>query len=137
MRGDFEQRLRAVLDEASASIPRTVLFIDEAHMLIGAGGAAGQADAANLLKPALARGELGVIAATTWGEYKRFIEKDPALARRFQVIRVAEPAETDAVEMLRGLTPKLEAHHGICILEEALAEGRDRECGEDARFEGE
>jgi type VI secretion system protein VasG len=122
MRGEYEQRLRAVLDEAAASMPRTVLFIDEAHMLIGAGGAAGQNDAANLLKPALARGELGVIAATTWSEYKRFIEKDPALARRFQVIRIAEPAEDTAVEMLRGLAPKLEAHHGVRILEEALAE---------------
>ncbi|HLW69007.1 MAG TPA: AAA family ATPase [Candidatus Binataceae bacterium] len=122
MRGEFEQRLRTVIDEASTATPRTVLFIDEAHMLIGAGGAAGQADAANLLKPALARGALGVIAATTWGEYKRFFEKDPALARRFQVIRVAEPTETVAVEMLRGLAPKLEAHHGVSILEEALAE---------------
>ncbi len=122
MRGEYEQRLRLLLDEAAAAQPRTVLFIDEAHMLIGAGGAAGQADAANLLKPALARGGLGVIAATTWGEYKRFIEKDPALARRFQVIRVAEPTEAVAVGMLRGLAPNLEAHHGVRILEEALAE---------------
>ena len=122
MRGEFEHRLRAVIDEASAATPRVVLFIDEAHMLIGAGGAPGQADAANLLKPALARGALGVIAATTWGEYKRFFEKDPALARRFQVIRVAEPTESVAVEMLRGLAPKLEAHHEVSILEEALGE---------------
>jgi type VI secretion system protein VasG len=122
MRGEFEQRLRAVLDEAAAAQPRTVLFIDEAHMLVGAGGAAGQSDAANLLKPALARGALGVIAATTWGEYKRFIEKDPALARRFQVIRVDEPSETVAVEILRALAPKLETHHGVPVLEEALAE---------------
>jgi type VI secretion system protein VasG len=121
-RGEFEQRLRAVVDAAAAAMPRTVLFIDEAHMLIGAGGAAGQGDAANLLKPALTRGRLGVIAATTSGEYKRFIEKDPALARRFQVIRIAEPTEAVAVEMLRGLAPKLEVHHQVRILEEALAE---------------
>ncbi len=122
MRGEFEQRLRAVLDEAAAAMPRTVLFIDEAHMLIGAGGAAGQGDAANLLKPALARGALGVIAATTWSEYKRFIEKDPALTRRFQVIRVGEPSEAVATEMLRGVAPALEQHHGVRILEEALGE---------------
>jgi type VI secretion system protein VasG len=122
MRGDYEQRLRAVVEAATAAMPRTVLFVDEAHMLVGAGGTAGQGDAANLLKPALACGELGVIAATTWSEYKRFIEKDPALARRFQVIPIAEPAEADAIEMLRALTPKLEAHHGVGILEEALAE---------------
>ena len=121
-RGEFEQRLRAVVDAAAAAMPRTVVFIDEAHMLIGAGGAAGQGDAANLLKPALTRGRLGVIAATTSGEYKRFIEKDPALARRFQVIRIAEPSEAVAVEMLRGLAPKLEAHHEVRILEEALTE---------------
>ena len=121
-RGEFEQRLRAVVDAAAAAMPRTVVFIDEAHMLIGAGGAAGQGDAANLLKPALTRGRLGVIAATTSGEYKRFIEKDPALARRFQVIRIAEPTEAVAVEMLRGLAPKLEAHHEVRILEEALSE---------------
>ena len=122
VRGEYEQRLRAVCDEAAASTPRTVLFIDEAHMLIGAGGAAGQADAANLLKPALARGGLAVIAATTWSEYKSFFEKDAALARRFQVIRVAEPAEDVAIEMLRGLAPRLETHHGVPILEEALTE---------------
>ena len=122
MRGEYEQRLRRVIDETAGAAPRTVLFIDEAHMLVGAGGAAGQADAANLLKPALARGALGVIAATTWAEYKRYIEKDAALARRFQVIRVAEPTEAVAVEMLRALAPKLEAHHGVQILEEALAE---------------
>jgi type VI secretion system protein VasG len=122
MRGEYEQRLRAVVDAAAAAMPRTVLFIDEAHMLIGAGGAAGQGDAANLLKPALTRGKLGVIAATTSGEYKRFIEKDPALARRFQVIRIAEPTEAVAVEMLRGLAPKLEVHHEVRILEEALSE---------------
>jgi type VI secretion system protein VasG len=121
-RGEFEQRLRTVVDAAAAAMPRTVLFIDEAHMLIGAGGAAGQGDAANLLKPALTRGRLGVIAATTSGEYKRFIEKDPALARRFQVIRIAEPTEAVAVEMLRGLAPRLEAHHEVRILEEALTE---------------
>jgi type VI secretion system protein VasG len=122
LRGEFEQRLRAVLDAAAASTPRTVLFIDEAHMLIGAGGAAGQGDAANLLKPALARSGLAVIAATTAAEYQRFIAKDPALARRFQTIRVAEPSEAATVDMLRSLAPKLEAHHGIRILEEALAD---------------
>jgi type VI secretion system protein VasG len=116
MRGEFEQRLRSVIEEVAGSPTPIVLFIDEAHTLIGAGGQPGQSDAANLLKPALARGELRTIAATTWGEYKRYFEKDPALARRFQVVKVAEPTEMATVEILRGLAPKLEAHHGIRIL---------------------
>jgi type VI secretion system protein VasG len=122
LKGEFEQRLNQVIEEVAASPRPIVLFIDEAHSLIGAGGAAGQGDAANLLKPALARGSLRTIAATTWGEYKRYIEKDPALARRFQVVKVAEPDEATATEMLRGLAPKLEAHHNVRILDEAVAE---------------
>jgi type VI secretion system protein VasG len=122
MRGEFEQRLRSVIEEVCGSATPTVLFIDEAHTLIGAGGQAGQGDAANLLKPALARGELRTIAATTWGEYKRYFEKDPALARRFQVVKVAEPSEAATIEILRGLAPKLEAHHGVRILDGALSE---------------
>jgi type VI secretion system protein VasG len=111
-----------VVDEVTAAVVPVILFIDEAHMLIGAGGAAGQSDAANLLKPALARGALRTIAATTWAEYKRHIEPDPALARRFQVIRVGEPDEATAREMLRALAPKLEAHHGVQILDEAVVD---------------
>jgi type VI secretion system protein VasG len=122
IRGEFEQRLRSVIEEVTGSPTPTVLFIDEAHTLVGAGGQPGQGDAANLLKPALARGELRTIAATTWGEYKRYFEKDPALARRFQVVKVAEPGEGATVEILRGLAPKLERHHGVRILEEALGE---------------
>jgi type VI secretion system protein VasG len=97
-----------------------ILFIDEAHTLIGAGGQAGQGDAANLLKPALARGELRTIAATTWSEYKKYFEKDPALTRRFQVVKVEEPDENDALDMLRGIAPHLESHHGVRILDEAV-----------------
>ena len=122
VRGEFEQRLRSVIEEVTGSPVPTVLFIDEAHTLIGAGGQPGQVDAANLLKPALARGELRTIAATTWGEYKRYFEKDPALARRFQVVKVAEPSEAATVEILRGLARKLESHHGARILEAALTE---------------
>jgi type VI secretion system protein VasG len=122
MRGEFEQRLRSVIEEVTGSPTPIVLFIDEAHTLIGAGGQAGQSDAANLLKPALARGDLRTIAATTWGEYKRYFEKDPALARRFQVVKVAESTEAATVEILRGLARKLESHHGIRILEAALTE---------------
>lgn len=122
VRGEFEQRLRSVIEEVIGSPTPIVLFIDEAHTLIGAGGQPGQGDAANLLKPALARGELRTIAATTWGEYKRYFEKDPALARRFQVVKVTEPTEADTIEILRGLTPKLEAYHNIRILDEALTE---------------
>jgi type VI secretion system protein VasG len=122
MRGEFEHRLQSLVEAITASVQRIVLFIDEAHMLIGAGAQGGQGGAGNLLKPALARGSLRTIAATTWGEYKKYIEKDPALARRFQVIRVAEPTPDIATEMLRGLAPKLESHHGVRILEEGLAE---------------
>jgi type VI secretion system protein VasG len=119
VRGEFEQRLKSVV--AAVSNAPVILFIDEAHTLIGAGGQAGQGDAANLLKPALARGELRCIAATTWAEYKRHVEKDPALARRFQVVKVAEPADPVAVRMLRGVAAKLEAHHGVRITEDAVA----------------
>ena len=103
VKGEFESRLRQVIDEVKASPVAIILFIDEAHTLIGAGGAAGQNDAANLLKPALARGELRTIAATTWAEYKKYFEKDAALARRFQVVKVEEPAPSDAIQMLRGI----------------------------------
>lgn len=120
MKGEFENRLRQVIDEVQASSKPIILFIDEAHTLIGAGGAAGQGDAANLLKPALARGTLRTIAATTWAEYKKYFEKDPALTRRFQVIKVEEPSEEKAVLMIRGLAPVLEKHHGVQLLEEAL-----------------
>jgi type VI secretion system protein VasG len=122
MRGEFEQRLRSVIEEVTGAPTPIVLFIDEAHTLIGAGGQVGQGDAANLLKPALARGELRTIAATTWSEYKRYFEKDPALARRFQVVKVGEPTEATTVDILRGLARKLESYHGVRILEEALSE---------------
>lgn len=120
MKGEFESRLRAVIDEVQASEKPIVLFIDEIHTLIGAGGAAGTGDAANLLKPALARGELRTIGATTWAEYKKYIEKDPALTRRFQTIQVHEPDEKKALIMLRGLADKLEAHHHVLLLDEAI-----------------
>src|SRR5262245_10485776 len=120
MKGEFESRLRAVIDEVQASPRPIILFIDEAHTLIGAGGAAGTGDAANLLKPALARGTLRTIAATTWAEYKKYIEKDPALTRRFQVVQVAEPAEDKALLMLRGVASILEKHHRVQLLDEAL-----------------
>jgi len=120
MKGEFEQRLRQVIEEVQAAERPVILFIDEAHTLVGAGGAAGTGDAANLLKPALARGTLRTIAATTWAEYKKHIEKDPALTRRFQPVVVAEPDEAKALRMLRGLVPAMEAHHGIQVLEEAL-----------------
>ena len=120
MKGEFENRLRQVIDEVQASPKPIILFIDEAHTLIGAGGAAGQGDAANLLKPALARGTLRTIAATTWAEYKKYFEKDPALTRRFQVIKVEEPSEDKAVLMIRGLAPVLEKHHKVHLLDEAL-----------------
>jgi type VI secretion system protein VasG len=122
IKGEFENRLKQVIDEVAAAPTPVILFIDEAHTLVGAGGPAGQGDAANLLKPALARGELRTIAATTWAEYKRYFEKDAALARRFQVVKVEEPDEPTAVAMLRALVPKLEAHHGVCILDEAVAD---------------
>jgi type VI secretion system protein VasG len=120
MKGEFENRVRQVIEEVQASPKPIILFIDEAHTLIGAGGAAGQGDAANLLKPALARGTLRTIAATTWAEYKKYIEKDPALTRRFQVIKVEEPSESKTVLMIRGLAPVLEKHHGVHLLDEAL-----------------
>jgi type VI secretion system protein VasG len=120
MKGEFENRLRSVIDEVQASPKPIILFIDEAHTLIGAGGAAGTGDAANLLKPALARGTLRTIAATTWGEYKKYIEKDPALTRRFQVVQVAEPTEDKALLMLRGVATTLEQHHRVQLLDEAI-----------------
>ncbi|PBB23639.1 MULTISPECIES: type VI secretion system ATPase TssH [unclassified Mesorhizobium] len=120
VKGEFEKRLKAVIDEVQASETPIILFIDEAHTLIGAGGAAGTGDAANLLKPALARGELRTIAATTWAEYKQHIEKDPALTRRFQVVKIEEPSETVAVLMLRGVAGVLEQHHKVQILDEAI-----------------
>ena len=120
MKGEFEQRLRSVIDEVQASPRPVVLFIDEAHALVGAGGPAGSGDAANLLKPALARGTLRTIAATTFAEYKRHIEKDPALTRRFQAIRVEEPGESQALRMMRGVAATMEHHHRVQILDEAL-----------------
>ena len=122
MKGEFEQRLKSVIDEVKASPKPIILFIDEAHTLIGAGGQAGQNDAANLLKPALARGELRTIAATTWAEYKKYFEKDAALTRRFQVVKVEEPSEPMAIAMIRGLTATLEKHHKTRILDEAISE---------------
>jgi type VI secretion system protein VasG len=122
VKGEFENRLKSVIEEVRASPKPIILFIDEAHTLIGAGGAAGQGDAANLLKPALARGELRTIAATTWAEYKKYFEKDAALTRRFQVVKVEEPAEPVAVAMIRGLVGTLEAHHKVRILDEAVSE---------------
>jgi type VI secretion system protein VasG len=120
MKGEFESRLRQVIDEVQASAQPIILFIDEAHTLIGAGGAAGTGDAANLLKPALARGKLRTIAATTWAEYKKHIEKDPALTRRFQVVQVGEPDEAKALLMMRGTASALEKHHRVLVLDEAL-----------------
>ncbi len=120
MKGEFESRLRQVIDEVQSSPKPIILFIDEAHTLVGAGGAAGTGDAANLLKPALARGKLRTIAATTWAEYKKHIEKDPALTRRFQVVQIPEPEEDKALVMMRGMASTLEAHHGVPILDEAL-----------------
>ncbi|WP_395542228.1 type VI secretion system ATPase TssH [Neotabrizicola sp. sgz301269] len=120
VKGEFEKRLKAVIDEVQGSPKPIILFIDEAHTLIGAGGAAGTGDAANLLKPALARGELRTVAATTWAEYKEHIEKDPALTRRFQVVKVEEPSEDAAIRMLRGIAGVLEKHHKVEILDEAI-----------------
>ena len=120
VKGEFENRLKQVISEVKASPVPVILFIDEAHTMIGAGGQAGQNDAANLLKPALARGELRTIAATTWAEYKKYFEKDAALARRFQVVKVEEPDENKAIQMMRGLTSALEKHHGVRILDEAV-----------------
>ncbi len=121
MKGEFESRLKGLINEVKSSPSPIILFIDEAHTMIGAGGQAGQNDAANLLKPALARGELRTIAATTWSEYKKYFEKDPALTRRFQTVKVDEPSETQCEVMLRGLVPALEKHHHVRILDEGLA----------------
>jgi len=120
IKGEFENRLKSVIDEVKASPVPIILFIDEAHTLIGAGGAAGSGDAANLLKPALARGELRTIAATTWSEYKKYFEKDAALARRFQLVQVEEPDEEKAMVMMRAIAPFLEKHHKVMITDEAL-----------------
>ena len=120
VKGEFEKRLKAVIDEVQSSDTPIILFIDEAHTLIGAGGAAGTGDAANLLKPALARGELRTVAATTWAEYKQHIEPDPALTRRFQVVKIEEPSEEKAILMCRGVTGVLEKHHKVEVLDEAI-----------------
>ncbi|BBQ01081.1 protein ClpV1 (plasmid) [Burkholderia sp. SFA1] len=120
MKGEFEQRLRQVVEDVQASPKPVILFIDEVHTIVGAGGTAGTGDAANLLKPALARGDLRTIGATTWSEYKKHIEKDPALTRRFQVVQVHEPDEAKAVRMLRGVAAVLEGHHRVQLLDEAI-----------------
>jgi len=120
MKGEFEQRLRSVIDEVQASPKPIIIFIDEVHTLIGAGGAAGTGDAANLLKPALARGTLRTLAATTWDEYKKHIEKDPALTRRFQVVKVDEPGEDKCIRMMRAVVSPFEKHHRVQILDEAI-----------------
>jgi type VI secretion system protein VasG len=120
MKGEFENRLRQVIDEVQSSPKPIILFIDEAHTLIGAGGAAGTGDAANLLKPALARGTLRTVAATTWAEYKKYFEKDPALTRRFQVIQVDEPSEEKAILMMRGMASTMEKYHRVQLMDEAL-----------------
>ena len=120
MKGEVENRLNGVIADVKASPKPIILFIDEAHMMIGAGGQAGQGDAANLLKPALARGELRTVAATTWAEYKKYFERDPALTRRFQVVKVEEPTEAVGIEMLRGLSEVMEKHHKVRVLDEAV-----------------
>ncbi|HEU0044677.1 type VI secretion system ATPase TssH [Sphingomonas sp.] len=121
MKGEFEKRLRAVIDEVESSPTPIILFIDEAHTLIGAGGQAGTGDAANLLKPALARGRLRTIAATTYAEYRQYFEKDPALTRRFQTVDVAEPDTAKAIAMIRSVSPMMESHHNVVVLDEAVA----------------
>src|SRR6266446_5701001 len=123
IKGEFENRLKGLIEEVKASPTPIILFIDEAHTMIGAGGAAGQGDAANLLKPALARGELRTIAATTWSEYKKYFEKDPALARRFQLVKVEEPSEQSCTQMMRAVVPALEKHHKVRILDEGMEAG--------------
>ena len=120
VKGEFENRLKSVINEVNASPEPIILFIDEAHTLIGAGGKEGQGDAANLLKPALARGELRTIAATTWSEYKKYFERDPALTRRFQVVKIEEPSEEKAIKMMRAISSMLQNHHGVRILDEAI-----------------
>jgi type VI secretion system protein VasG len=121
IKGEFENRLKGLIQEVKSSETPIILFIDEAHTMIGAGGQAGQGDAANLLKPALARGELRTIAATTWSEYKKYFEKDPALSRRFQVVKVEEPDEAQCLVMMRGIVPMLEKHHKVRILDSGVA----------------
>lgn len=122
IKGEFENRLKSVIEEVKSSSTPIIMFIDEAHTLIGAGGKEGQGDAANLLKPALARGELRTIAATTWAEYKKYFERDPALTRRFQVVKVDEPNEATAIDMMRGIATSLQEHHKVHILDEAIIE---------------
>ena len=122
VKGEFENRLKSVIAEVKASPDPIIMFIDEAHTLIGAGGKEGQGDAANLLKPALARGELRTIAATTWAEYKKYFERDPALTRRFQVVKIEEPSEAKAIDMMRGIAGMLQTHHKVRILDEAIIE---------------
>ncbi|PUA26964.1 MAG: ClpV1 family T6SS ATPase [Cellvibrio sp. 79] len=122
VKGEFENRLKSVIAEVKASPEPIIMFIDEAHTLIGAGGKEGQGDAANLLKPALARGELRTIAATTWAEYKKYFERDPALTRRFQVVKIEEPDEEKAINMMRAVSAMLERHHKVRILDEAIVE---------------
>jgi type VI secretion system protein VasG len=122
VKGEFENRLKSVIAEVKASPKPIIMFIDEAHTLIGAGGKEGQGDAANLLKPALARGELRTIAATTWAEYKKYFERDPALTRRFQVVKIEEPDEAKAVNMMRSISVMLASHHGVRIMDEAIVE---------------
>ena len=121
VKGEFENRLKGLIEEVKNSPTPVILLIDEAHTMIGAGGTAGQGDAANLLKPALARGELRTIAATTWSEYKKYFEKDPALARRFQLVKVDEPDEVGCMVMMRGIVASLERHHGVRILDDGVA----------------
>jgi type VI secretion system protein VasG len=120
VKGEFENRLKGLIEEVKQSPTPIILFIDEAHTMIGAGGSAGQGDAANLLKPALARGELRTLAATTWSEYKKYFEKDPALARRFQLVKVEEPSEDQCLLMMRGIVPALEHHHKVRILDDGV-----------------
>ena len=120
VKGEFENRLKSVIQEVKSSPQPIILFIDEAHQMVGAGGSAGQGDAANLLKPALARGELRTIAATTWAEYKKYFERDAALARRFQVVKIEEPDEETAVQIMRGLVDTMEKHHKVRVLDEAV-----------------
>jgi len=122
VKGEFENRLKSVIAEVKASPEPIIMFIDEAHTLIGAGGKEGQGDAANLLKPALARGELRTIAATTWAEYKKYFERDPALTRRFQVVKIEEPDEAKAIDMMRAISIMLANHHGVRIMDEAIVE---------------
>ncbi|WP_188151036.1 type VI secretion system ATPase TssH [Teredinibacter waterburyi] len=122
VKGEFENRLKSVIAEVKASPTPIIMFIDEAHTLIGAGGKEGQGDAANLLKPALARGELRTIAATTWAEYKKYFERDPALTRRFQVVKVEEPSEEKAINMMRAISVMLQHHHGVRIMDEAIVD---------------